>query len=243
MRTFLMQPQTKTSKKPRKAALVDDDQIYREFVAALLRQMPEVELVDAWESAETMLADPRFEEVELLFVDLEMPGMGGLAIISHLNQMEDPPLCVVLTSSSNPEDVFTAIRDGASGYLIKSSDPQIFQESLKQIILDGVSLSPSIARLLVREFRQKALARKSSRNLSGIKCLTEREIQVLNGLSRHGSAKQVGQEMGLSHETVRVHMKKIYQKLHVNSKAEAIALLKQEVSSQAVQDTGASLIE
>ena len=213
-----------SKKRPRKTALVDDDPVYREFVTVLLRQMPEVELVNAWESSEEMLSDPRFQEVELLFVDLEMPGLGGLGLISYLNQMKYPPLCIVLTVSQAAEDVFTAIRNGASGYLIKSDDPQAFQDSLKRVIQDRVSLSPSIARLLVQEFRRKALVGISDQQNKAIQSLTEREREVLNGLAKHGSAKDVGQELSLSHETVRVHMKKIYQKLHVNSKAEALAL-------------------
>lgn len=192
----------------------------------LLRRMPEVDLVDAWESSEAMLADPRFQQVGLLLVDLEMPGLGGLDLLSHLNRMEDPPLCVVLTVSRTVEDVFTALRNGASGFLIKSGDPQTFQESLKQVLQDGVSLSPSIARLLVQEFRHNAQARSSAIRPNGIKSLTKRELEVLNGLAERGSAKEVGHELGLSHETVRAHMKKIYQKLHVNSKVEALALLK-----------------
>jgi DNA-binding NarL/FixJ family response regulator len=134
---------------------------------------------------------------------------------------------VVLTSSSAAEDVFAAIRNGASGYLIKSGDPQTFQESLKQMIHDGVSLSPSIARLLVQEFRQKEQAKASARHPVAVQSLTAREREVLNGLARCGNAKAVGQELELSHETVRVHMKKIYQKLHVKSKAEAVALLQE----------------
>lgn len=214
--------------RPRKTALVDDDPVYSGFVQALLQQLPEVTLVHSWESAETLLADARFREVELLLVDLELPGQGGLGLISQINQMDDPPQCVVLTSSSAPENVFSAIRNGASGYLIKSGDPQTFQESLKQMIRDGVSLSPGIARLLVEEFRQKAPARAFAKNRHAIQSLTDREREVLNCLARRGNAKEVGMDLGLSHETVRVHMKKIYQKLHVNSKVEAVALLAQE---------------
>jgi DNA-binding NarL/FixJ family response regulator len=213
---------------PRKTALVDDDLVYRNFVTSLLQQMPEVELVHSWESAEAMLADMRFHEVELLFVDLELPGLGGLGLISQINQMDDAPLCVVLTSSRDAEDVFTAIRNGASGYIIKSGDPRTFQESLKQMIHDRVSLSPEIARLLVAEFRQKEPTSTPAKKTHAIQCLTERELEVLNGLARLGSAKEVALDLELSHETVRVHMKKIYQKLHVNSKAEALALLDKE---------------
>lgn len=215
-------------KGPILAALVDDDLVYREFLTALLRQIPEVELVHSWESSEAMLADSRYKKVELLFIDLELPGLGGLELLCQMNQMEDPPLCVVLTSSRSVDDVFTAIRNGASGYLIKSGDPQTFQDSLKQVIQDGVSLSPSIARLLVQEFRQKEQAKASARHPAAVQSLTTREREVLNGLARCGNAKAVGQELGLSHETVRVHMKKLYQKLHVKSKAEALALLNQD---------------
>ncbi len=210
---------------PLKVALIDDDPVFRKFVTALLRRMPEVELVDVWESSEAMLADPRFQEVELLLVDLELPGVGGLELISHLNQIEDPPSCVVLTVSHAAEDVFKAIRNGASGYLIKSGDLQTFQESLKQVIQEGVGLSPKIARLLVEQFRQITRARGGPASRGGISSLTARELEVLKGLAKFGSAKDVGRELGLSHETVRVHMKKTYQKLHVNTKAEALALL------------------
>jgi DNA-binding NarL/FixJ family response regulator len=213
---------------PRKTALVEDDVVYREFVTVLLQQMPEVDLVHSWESAEAMLADPQSQEVELLFVDLELPGLGGLGLISQLNQMDDPPLCVVLTSSRAAEDVFTAIRNGASGYLIKSGDPQTFQESLREMIDDGVSLSPAIARLLVTEFRQKAPAGPSAGGRQSVRSLTKREREVLNGLAKLGSAKEVAMDLYVSHETVRAHMKKIYQKLHVNSKSEALALLAQD---------------
>lgn len=208
-------------------ALVDDDLVYREFLSALLRQIPEVELIHAWESAEAMLADTKFEKVKLLFVDLDLPGLGGLGLLSQVNQMENPPLCVVLTASRKVENVFIAIRNGASGYLIKSADPKTFQESLRQILHDGVSLSPGIARLLVQEFRDKSQVMATVGGTKAIQSLTERERQVLSGLARCGNAKAVGQDLGLSHETVRVHMKKIYQKLHVKSKAEAVALLKE----------------
>lgn len=209
-------------------ALVEDDPVYRAYVCSLLQKMPELTLIRAWESAEAVLADPRLAEVEMLFIDLELPGLGGLGLIAKLNEMDSPPQCVVLTSSSSPKDVFAAIRNGASGYLVKSGDPQVFRDALRQLIADQISLSPAIARLLVEEFRQESSAKRFSNTPRSIQSLTERERDVLNGLARLGSAKEVGAELRLSHETVRVHMKKIYQKLHVNSKSEAIAFLAQQ---------------
>ncbi len=210
----------------RRTALVEDDPVYRAYMTGLIKTAPNVELVHAWESAEAMLADTRFLQVELLFIDLELPGMSGLDLIARLQKLQDPPSCVVLTSSLKSDDIMSAIRGGASGYLVKSSDPQAFLESLRQVLLDGVSLSPLIARMLIDEFRFLP-AQPVGRQLQ-LETLTPRERQVLDSMARHGSAKGMGEALGLSHETVRVHMKKIYQKLHVKSKSEALAVLAQQ---------------
>ncbi len=216
-------------KSPQRTALVEDDPVYRAYLSGLLKNTPEVELVYAWESAEAMLADTRFLLVELLLIDLELPGISGLELISRLNKLKNPPRCVVLTSSLEPAHVFSAIRGGASGYVVKTLDTHAFLESLRQVIQDGVSLSPFIARMLIDEFRH-APPQPGGRYLA-LKTLTARERQVLDSMARHGSAKGMGEALGLSHETVRVHMKKIYQKLHVKSKSEALAVLAQETQS------------
>jgi DNA-binding NarL/FixJ family response regulator len=218
-----------SSKSPRRTALVEDDQVYRAYTISLLKKIPDVELVHAWENAESMLADTRFLLVELLFIDLDLPGISGLELISRLNKLQHPPRCVVLTSSVEPDDVFSAIRSGASGYLVKSLDRQIFLEDIRQVINDGVSLSPIIARMLIDEFRHAQPQAIGNRN--ALKNLTTRERQVLESMYSHGSAKGMAVAMGLSHETVRVHMKRIYQKLHVNSKSEALEVLAQESRS------------
>lgn len=213
-------------KSPQRTALIEDDPVYRAYMAGLLGKTPGVELVHAWDSAEAMLADTRFLLVELLFIDLELPGINGLDLIERLNRLQNPPRCVVLTSSLDPGHVFSAIRGGASGYLVKTLDPSSFLESLRQVIKDGVSLSPLIARMLIEEFRLSS-PQPGGRHRA-LNSLTSRERQVLNSMAKHGSAKGIGEALGLSHETVRVHMKKIYQKLHVKSKSEALAVLAQE---------------
>ena len=207
-------------------ALVEDDPVYRAYLTGLLKKTPEVELVHAWESAEALVADKRFLDADLLFIDLELPGLSGVELIANLHKLPAPPQCVMLTSSSAPEDVFAAMRSGASGYLVKTADPETFAERLRQIIQDGVSLSPVIAQMLMDEFRHTSTS--PARKKSALRSLTAREQEVLHEMARHGNAKEVGAALGLSHETVRVHMKKIYQKLHVKSKAEALEVLAQQ---------------
>ena len=216
-------------KPPQRVALVEDDPVYRAYLAGLLKNTPGVEVVQAWDSAESLLADARYHLVDLLFIDLELPGISGLELLAHLRKLPKPPLCVMLTSSIEPANVFTAIRDGASGYVVKTLDQAEFLENLRQVIKDGVSLSPLIARMLLDEFRLSPP--KSGGRHEALKTLTTREREVLDSMARNGSAKGMGEALGLSHETVRVHMKKIYQKLHVNSKSEALAVLAQETQS------------
>ncbi|MBB5031540.1 response regulator [Prosthecobacter vanneervenii] len=211
---------------PTRIALVEDDPVYRAYLSGLLKNTPEVELVHAWESAEALVADRRFLEVDLLFIDLELPGLSGVELTANLQKLPTPPLCVMLTSSSEPEDVFAAMRSGASGYLVKTADPEIFAERLRQIIQDGVSLSPVIAQMLMDEFRHNSVS--PAQKKSALRNLTTREREVLSSMAKHGNAKEVGAALGLSHETVRVHMKKIYQKLHVKSKEEALEVLAQQ---------------
>jgi DNA-binding NarL/FixJ family response regulator len=166
--------------------------------------------------------------VEILLVDLDLPGQGGVELIGQLRGEQPTVTSIVLTSSDDPCDVFAAIRGGASGYLIKQASPNELLQSIEALVQDGLTLSPVIARLVVDEFfrTDSALTASTDRSESFSK-LTDRERDVLNALARFGSAKDSARELGLSHETVRVHMKKIYQKLHVKSKAEAVAVLAQ----------------
>lgn len=213
----------------KRIGFVEDDPVYRAYLRKLLKDTGRASLVDIWESAEAMMADKHFVSVGLLFIDLDLPGISGLELISRLHKLPNSPRCVVLTSSLEPTHVFAAIRGGASGYLLKTLDPECFLENLNQVIKDGVSLSPLIASMLIDEFRQSPL-QPGGRN-QALKELTARERQVLESLAGHGCAKGIAEALGLSHETVRVHMKKIYQKLHVNSKSEALAVLAQERKS------------
>lgn len=215
-----------TPTRNRRTALVEDEIVTRTYWEALLRKQAGVDFLRSWGSTEAFLADPVREEVDLLLVDLELPGASGQDLIRRFKQEKPEATCVVLTSSSNPEDVFDAIRSGASGYLVKGSGPEVLLDNLQNIVSDGMMLSPGIARLFVQEFLKGGSATQPSPEKK-LKRLTPRELEVLRAIQQFGNAKDVAAEMGLSHETVRVHMKKVYQKLHVKSKTEAVAMLAQ----------------
>jgi two-component system nitrate/nitrite response regulator NarL len=218
-----------TNHKPsqnRRTGLVEDEIVTRTYWEALLRKQDGVDLLRSWGSAEDFLADADRAEVDLLLVDLELPGASGQDLIRRFKQEKPDATCVVLTSSSNPEDVFEAIRSGASGYLGKGSGPEVLLNNLQNILSDGMMLSPGIARLFVEEFLKGGPSAQPSAEKK-LERLTPRELEVLKAIQQFGNAKDVAIHMGLSHETVRVHMKKVYHKLHVSSKTEAIAMLAQ----------------
>lgn len=208
-----------------RTGLVEDETVSRTYWEHLLSTQPGVDFVRSWESAESFLEDPDHTNVNLLVVDLELPGASGKDLIRQFKRERPDAICVVLTSSSDPDDVFEAIRSGASGYLVKGADPENLLSNLQNIVRDGMMLSPGIARLFVEEFLKGSITRYSPEKK--LERLTPRELEVLRAIQQFGNAKDVAAHMGLSHETVRVHMKKVYQKLHVSSKTEAIAMLAQ----------------
>lgn len=213
---------------PKKIGLIEDDTVMRTYLDKLLRTQLGVVVVNTWEHAEAFWQSQQGGGLDILLVDLELPGQGGIELIQRMRVEHPRVICIVLTSSNNPEDVFSAIRGGASGYLIKQAGPEDLLRSLEGLVRDGLTLSPAIARLVADEFfrTDAALSVTTKRTLS-FRRLTEREQQVLSAIAKRGTAKDTASELGLSYETVRVHMKKIYQKLHVKSKSEALALLAQ----------------
>lgn len=197
----------------------------RAYLKALLGRQASLESVATWESAEAFFADPQHRGLEWLLVDLELPGNSGIDVIRRMRLEQPQTACIVLTASSNPEDVFQAIRAGASGYLVKDARPEALLQNLQDAVQDGMTFSPSVARLVVNAFLKADAAAPVEPDISSLERLTEREHEVLQLIQRLGNAKDVAASLGLSHETVRVHLKKIYQKLHVGSKTAAVAML------------------
>jgi DNA-binding NarL/FixJ family response regulator len=214
-----------TSTRPIRAGLIEDDPVMRAYLKALLTKQEELESVDVWESAEAFFADPCHQGLGWLLVDLELPGDSGIEVIMRMRAEQPQTACIVLTASSDPKNVFQAINAGASGYLVKEARAEMLLQNLQDAVKDGMTFSPSIARLVVNAFLKAEAAAPSEPQVSSLEKLTEREREVLEQVQRLGNAKDVASSLGLSHETVRVHLKKIYQKLHVGSKTAAVALL------------------
>lgn len=203
---------------PLTVGLVEDDAVTARYLAAFLERNPQVERVHIWNSGEDFLSDPKSSPPNVLFIDLDLPGISGLELLKVVPRELPDASSIVLTSSDEVDDVFTAIKAGASGYILKSSPPGEIERSLEASARDGLCLSPKIAGMIWQEMERGS----SIQDDGGIEQLTDREKEILECLARGAHTKEVATKLQLSYETIRSHVKNIYRKLHVGTRTEAV---------------------
>lgn len=214
--------------------IIEDDSRYRHSLETLFSNTPGFRLGASFGSAYALLKEleslqraGREPSWRLALVDIELPGMNGIAATRHLKKRLPDLTVVMLTIFEEPAVVLEAITSGADGYLLKKTPAPELLAQLKAIASGGSPLTPDVARTvlsLLRENTPKRLAGKFFNAASPTKLdLTEREHAVLEGLVKGLSYKQVGTKLNVSIDTVRTHIRGVYRKLQVHSVAEAVA--------------------
>lgn len=200
-----------------KLLIVDDHAILREGLAAMLRQAgPDTEVLQASESAEGLRMAELHADLDAVFLDLEMPGSGGMSAIPEFGKRRPELPVIVLSSSEDPRDVRRALALGALGYIPKSSPPRALLSAL-QLVLSGniyvppLMLAPSAA-------APKSTGVDAARAGAS---LTERQLDVLRLLSKGLSNKEIGRDLGLSEKTVKAHVTAIFKTLNVVNRTQA----------------------
>lgn len=201
-----------------KVGLIEDDPIIRMFLIELINRRPEnFECIGAWESAEAAVNPCLKHSPDVMLVDLELPGASGIELISEVSQHLVNTAFLVITVHDDPDRVFSALRAGATGYLLKTTHSSDIAEGIVEAANGGAPLSKDIARLVIKSFNEPD--RVIEKKMPG---LTPRESQVLHLLAEGLVPKEVSAQLGISYETVREHLKSIYRKLHVKSRTEAV---------------------
>lgn len=198
--------------------IVEDHDEIRDGVKEFLCSQEEFRCVVCVNSVEAMLKSWRREDpMDVVLLDIGLPGISGLDAIRLIKEKTPETDIVMFTVHDDPNRIFDALCNGASGYLLKSSPFQEIKSALKVVHDGGAPMSPQIARKVIQYFRP----RRDETPDSG---LAPREKEVVIGLVDGLSYKMIADRMGVSMETVRSYIKNIYSKLHVHSKAEVISL-------------------
>lgn len=197
-------------------SLVEDNLPLAEELQALFESQPDMQVLDAFASAEAALRALPARMPDVLVVDIRLPGMSGVELIATLKpRFRELPI-LVLTMYEESDLIFDALKAGASGYLLKRVAGEELCDAVRQIQRGGSPMSPSIARKVVDSFRAPALPEPEGPRLS------PREQEILGLLANGALYKEIAGDLGISLDTVRTHLRRIYEKLHVHTRTEAV---------------------
>jgi DNA-binding NarL/FixJ family response regulator len=202
-------------------ALVEDQPDLRERWARLIDSTANFRCVCTCADGEEALRRLPHERVDVVLMDIQLPRISGIACTARLKPLLPHTQILILTVSADSDTVFRALEAGADGYLLKRCSPEELQAAVLEVLRGGVPMTSEIARRVIASFRrQPAKSNEATK-------LTPREAEVLTLLSKGFVSKEIAAKLGVTYETVRDHLKRIYEKLHVHSRGEAVARFKE----------------
>lgn len=200
-----------------RVVIIEDLREIREGLVALINGTSGFDCVASYEMMETALARIKNDRPDVILTDLGLPGISGIEGIEKLRAIFPETPILALTIYDNDEQIFKALCNGASGYLLKNTPPTRLLESLQEALAGGSPISPAIAARVVRLFREFRPPQAADYRL------TPQETELLKLLIEGHHKKTAAREMGISFHTISFHLKNIYEKLQVHSKTEAVA--------------------
>lgn len=206
-----------------RVAIVEDNQRMRECLAAYVRTDPGFECVGSCATAEQALDLLPRQLPEIVLMDIQLPSLSGIACAERLKQLLPEVKIIMVTVFGDPDTIFKALRAGACGYLLKRCTPEQLIAALREVRLGGAPMSREIARKLIDYFQQSAGPTPAD---GAIENLSPREREVLEWVARGLTDKEIADRLGLRHGTVRWHLQRVYDKLHVRTRTEAALRLR-----------------
>ncbi len=207
-----------------RVAIVEDDEFIRNSIAELLAVTPGFECVGQFCDAESALSGLGPSRPDVVLVDIQLPGLSGVECVQKSKPRLPGVQFVMHTVYEDDQAVFDALAAGATGYLLKRTPHEKLLEAIREVRLGGSPMSGHIARLVVQAF-QKRPQPTTVTEASGADPnwkLSPRELEILQALTRGYRYKEIADQCGISVETVRTHLRRIYEKLHVTSRTEAV---------------------
>ncbi|NOT52466.1 MAG: response regulator transcription factor [Chitinophagaceae bacterium] len=200
-----------------KLVIVEDLEEVTEGLSEFIRRDNELQLLSTFRTAEAALLELPLLKPDIVIMDINLPGMTGIECIRQIKKTGLAMQFMMFTVYENNDQVFEALKAGASGYLLKKTAPLQIIEAVKELYNGGSPMSATIARKLVSIFQEHPTG---ANNEAAV--LTPREKEVLELLAKGMLYKEIADQLHISFHTVRQHIGKIYEKLHVQNKTEAI---------------------
>ena len=202
-------------------SIVDDEAKLRQTIATFVNGSPGFKCASTYGSAEAALTQIPGEKPDVVLMDINMGGMSGIECVEKLKELSPDIQILMLTVYEDTEKIFRALAAGANGYLLKRSSPTKLLAAIREVHAGGSPMTSSIARKVVASFQKQKTASDATGEKAGQ--LSPREMAVLDGLARGWTYKQIAAELEISIDTIRTYIRRIYEKLHVQSRTEAVA--------------------
>ena len=199
-------------------SIVEDNEQLRNTLARVINRAEGFRCIDQFESAESALEGLPKEPPDVVLMDINLPGMNGVECARKLKQTMPKTQVVMLTVYEDTDSIFNALAAGASGYMLKRTPRAELLAAIREVHAGGSPMTTHIARKVVQSFQKAGASPKSAENLS------HREQEVLDCLSKGFLYKEIADKLGISYETVHTYIRRIYEKLQVRTRTEAVAM-------------------
>lgn len=199
-----------------RVSIVEDSRGTRESLAELLGRAPALSCVGAHPNGEEALRQIPVEKPDVVLMDINLPKMNGIECVAQLKRQLPKMQVLMLTTYEEGDLIFDSLRKGASGYLLKNMPPAELIQAIEQVHAGGAPMSMQIARKVVNHFQQIKMPQ------SEMEKLTKREQEILALLAKGYFYKEIADQLGITLSTVRAHLHAVYEKLHVQSRTEAV---------------------
>ena len=202
--------------KPILVSIVEDNSDISAGLQRIIDDTAELACISTYSSAEVALISLPELQPDIVIMDIGLPGMSGVDCLRNLKLRFPRMQFIMFTINEDCEQIFEALSSGATGYLLKNTPHSEIPAALKELYEGGAPMSAGIAKKVVTMLQQKATPARPANNLSG------REFEILHCLSRGFLYKEVAERLGITTGTVRQHIHRIYEKLHVQNRTEAL---------------------
>jgi len=202
---------------PIQVSIVEDNDQLRGTLARLINKAEGFACLSQYANAEAALEGLPKDRPQVVLMDINLPGLNGVECVRRLKQLAPEISAVMLTAYEDTENIFNALAAGANGYLLKRAPRAELLEAIREVHRGGSPMTTHIARKVVQSFQRTEPASQPGETLSG------REQEVLDYLSQGFLYKEIAEKMGISYETVHTYIRRIYEKLQVRTRTEAVA--------------------